>query len=65
MKKYSYEITYKINEELKREYIYSKMNLICRYIQILTDTNFKDCSELKAFRNAIDITAQINKFLTK
>lgn len=64
MKMYSYETTYKINGELKREYLYSKMNLICRYIQILTDTNF-DCSELKAFRNGVDITAQINRFLMK
>lgn len=64
MKMYSYEITYKINEELKREYLYSKMHLIFRYIQIITDTNF-DCSELKAFRNGVDITAQINRFLMK
>lgn len=64
MKIYSYEINYKHNGELKREYLYTEMQAVIRYINILTDNNF-NCSELKIFRNAMDITEQVNKFLMK
>lgn len=64
MKNYSYEIKYNNNGEITSEYLYSKTNLIQRYIEILTQHNF-NISELKALRNGTDITAQINKFLDK
>lgn len=64
MKNYSYEIKYNNNGEITSEYLYSKMNLIQRYIEILTQHNF-NIRELKALRNGTDITAQINRFLMK
>lgn len=64
MKFYSYEIKYNKDGEIISEYLYNKMSTVERYIYILTDQNF-NCSELKIFRNSIDITPQVNRFLMK
>lgn len=64
MKMYSYEIRYNNNGEITSELTHTKTDLVYRYIQIFTEHNF-NYSELKAFRNGIDITAQINRFLMK
>lgn len=64
MKFYSYEIKYNKDGEIISEYFYSKMSTVERYIYILTDRNF-NVSELKFFRNSIDITPQVNRFLMK
>lgn len=67
MRNYSYEIRYNNAGELTSEYIYNKLQAIKRYIEILTQPNNwnSPISELKIFRNAIDITTTVNKFLLK
>lgn len=66
MKKfYEYEIRYFNNKngEQTSEIEYSKLYAIKKYIELLTSD--LDISNLAIYRNAIDITANINKYLMK
>lgn len=62
--KYTYRITYTIDGQSHTYVTYSKLRIVKQYIEFITDTNFNG-SDLKVFRNMIEITPQINKFLLR
>ena len=63
MKIHTWKITYKQHGQFKGCSCFSKKSIIEEYLKIMNLPFTKDISELKIFKDDVDYTATLNRFL--
>ena len=63
MKMHKWEITYKQNGNIKGCNCFSKKTIIKEYLRIMDLPLTENISDLKVFKDDVDYTATLNRFL--